>query len=65
MGWDHSLSCKECKERLIVARNKKLYRDKKDIDLLEKFLIKHADHDLIFNADDTWVRVPGCTLFKE
>lgn len=65
MGWDHSLSCKECRERLNIARNSKLYREKDAIDLLEKFLIKHADHDLIFDGDDNWSRVPGCTIFKE
>ena len=65
MGWDHSLSCKLCKEYLIIARNKKLNKDENSIILLEKFLNKHADHELIFDADDNWIRVEDCTIFKE
>jgi hypothetical protein len=64
MGWDHSLSCKECREKLIIARNNKLYKEPKNIVALEQFLVKHADHELIFDADDNWVRVPDCTFFK-
>ena len=65
MGIDHSLSCKDCKEELMnVARNNKLYRDKNSLDLLQSFLNKHADHDLIFDADDNWIRVKDCTIFK-
>jgi hypothetical protein len=64
MGIDHSLSCKECKERLVLARNFKLYKSEENINNLEKFLVKHADHELIFDADDTWVRVEGCTVFE-
>ena len=64
MGWDHSISCKECKERIPnVARNRKLYRDNDSLDKLEAFLNKHADHELIFNADDDYQRVEDCTYF--
>ena len=65
MGWDHSLSCKKCREKLLVARNEKLYKDEKSIKNLEEFLVKHADHDLVFDADDNWVRVLDCTLFEK
>lgn len=63
MGWDHSLSCVDCKEELInVARNTKLYRDKDALDALDAFLYKHADHRLIFSADDNWARVADAKL---
>jgi len=65
MGWDHSLSCKDRKEKLLVARNEKLYKDEKSIKNLEEFLVKHADHDLVFDADDNWVRVLNCTQFEK
>ena len=65
MGCDHHLSCKDCKEKIIIARNENLYRDKRDIDLLEFFLVKHADHDLVFDADDDWVRVDDCKYLDE
>jgi hypothetical protein len=65
VGCDHSLSCKNCREELFnVSRNRHLNRDKESLDLLEAFLIKHADHELIFDADDNWVRVHGCTQFE-
>ncbi len=62
MGWDHSLSCVDCKERLInVGRNCKLYRDVEALDRLDSFMYKHADHHLIYDADDDWVRVPDAS----
>jgi hypothetical protein len=64
MGWDHSLSCKDCRECIVIARNSKLYKDKDSIDDLEEFLVKHADHDLIFDADDNYVRVLDCSIFQ-
>jgi hypothetical protein len=58
MGWDHSLSCADCKEELPnVGRNTKLYRGKDSLDQLEAFINKHADHRLIYAADDNWSRV--------
>ncbi len=58
MGWDHSLSCGDCKEELInVGRNRKLYRDEESLNQLEAFINKHADHHLIYAADDNWSRV--------
>ena len=66
MGWDHSLICMDCKEILSnVARNQHLYRDKESINNLEKFLIKHGDHNLLFEADDEYSRCPGGTYWKE
>ena len=60
MGWDHSLSCKDCKEELInVGRNLKLCRDEGSLNRLSAFMGEHADHHLIYDADDMWVRVPG------
>ena len=65
MGRDHSLSCRSCKEKLLnVARNNKLNKDKDSLELLQTFLNKHADHDLVFDADDDWVRVANCTIFE-
>lgn len=64
MGQDHGLSCKECKEKLRnLCRNEKLNRDNETLDNLEAFLKKHADHELIYDADDNWVRVDNCTTF--
>jgi hypothetical protein len=66
MGWDHALSCRECRETLLnVARNQKLCKDDNSLDKLESFLNKHADHELVFNADDDWVRVPGAVPFEK
>jgi hypothetical protein len=31
----------------------------------EAFLVRHADHHLIFDADDNWVRVEGCSIFPD
>ncbi|MDD5649317.1 MAG: hypothetical protein PHF86_02715 [Candidatus Nanoarchaeia archaeon] len=64
MGWDHNISCKECKETVCIARNKKLYRDDESLDRLEAFLNKHADHELIFAADDDYPRVDDCDQFE-
>jgi hypothetical protein len=64
MGVDHDLYCLDCKEELCnVARNWRLRRDKESLDALEEFLVKHADHRLLFPNDDQWIRVPGVTEF--
>ena len=66
MAWDHNLSCIDCKEELInVARNHKLYRNAAALDRLNAFMYKHADHHLIYDADDDWSRVPGAQHFNE
>ena len=63
MGWDHSLSCMDCKEELInVGRNRKLLRDEEALNRLDAFMYKHADHQLIYDADDNWKRVSGARM---
>ncbi len=60
MGWDHSLSCVDCKKKISNAgRNRNLYRDEESLNRLSIFMYNHADHHLIYDADDDWVRVPG------
>ena len=59
MGIDHSLSCIDCREEIInVGRKFTLVRDNHSLDVLEAFLNKHADHRLIYDADDDYARVP-------
>jgi len=63
MGWDHDLICVDCQEGLCIARNKHLYRQPEALDELEAFLEKHADHALIYEADDNWSRCPDARPF--
>jgi hypothetical protein len=56
MGTDHSLICMDCKKEIIIARNKRLYRSKEELNLLEIFLTEHADHNLLYEGDDDWLR---------
>jgi len=63
MGWDHSLICIDCKEEITPARNRKLYRDERNLMALDAFLMKHADHHLLFEADDNWNRAPDGTTY--
>lgn len=65
MGIDNDISCEDCKERLCCARNGKLSRSSDALDLLDAFLARHADHHLIFDADDYWLRVPDAKDFQE
>jgi hypothetical protein len=66
MGWDHSLSCADCKEELPnVGRNCKLYRGQDSLNQLEAFINKHADHHLIYAADDNWIRVRGAKQVRD
>jgi len=60
MGTDNSLYCKDCKRRIVIARNGRLIRGGIYLDQANAFLAIHAEHHLIYAADDDWPRIQDC-----